>query len=173
MKIKRLLNNKKADLPSLLIIGVVIFFGFSIIAVFFAHVFNDAINELKDSGQFSNNTVQIMDKVQTQTIPLLDFMMMFMFFASIIGLIISSVFIRTSPVIMGVFIILLIIVIILAAQFSNIYDDIRQTEEISSTASQFSKTNIILGQYFPLLIFFAGIIVIVILYSKSRYPGEV
>lgn len=170
---KNLIKNKKGDLPSLLIIGVVLFFAFSVIAVFFAYTMNSALDELKASGQFSTTATDAMTSVQDKTIPLMDFTMFFFFFASVIGMIVSAVYVRTSPVMVGVFIIFLIIVVIIAGQLVNMYDEIKATPEIVGTASQFTKTNILLGSAFPTLILISGVIVLIVLYSKSRYSGEV
>jgi hypothetical protein len=170
---KKLSINKKGDLPSLLIVGVVLFFAFSVISIFFSHTLVETIEELKDSDQFSENTEDIMTDVQDKTIPLMDFTMMFFFFSAVIGMIVSAVYVRTSPVMVAVFILLLIITIIIAGQFVNLYDEIKQTPEISSTSSGFTKTNMILGKAFPALILIAGVLVLIVLYSKSRYAGEV
>jgi hypothetical protein len=169
---KQMLKNKKGDLPSLLIVGVVMFFAFSVLAVFFSYTLNSTMDELVNSGEFSQNTIDTMTDVQEKTIPLMDFTMMFFFFSAVIGMIVSAVYVRTSPVMVGVFIILLIISVVIAGQLVNMYDELKQTEEIASTASQFSMTNAILGNAFPALILISGVIVLIVLYSKSRYAGE-
>jgi hypothetical protein len=169
---KQMLKNKKGDLPSLLIVGVVMFFAFSVLAVFFSYTLNSTMDELVNSGEFSQNTIDTMTDVQEKTIPLMDFTMMFFFFSAVIGMIVSAVYVRTSPVMVGVFIILLIISVVIAGQLVNMYDELKQTEEIASTASQFSMTNVILGNAFPALILISGVIVLIVLYSKSRYAGE-
>jgi hypothetical protein len=170
---RSILKNKKGDLPSLLIVGVVMFFAFSVLAVFFSYTLNSTMDELMDSGQFSQNSIDTMNDVKDKTIPLMDFTMMFFFFSAVIGMIVSAVYVRTSPVMVGVFIILLIISVVIAGQLVNMYDELKQTEEIASTASQFNMTNVILGNAFPSLILIAGVIVLIVLYSKSRYSGEV
>jgi hypothetical protein len=167
MKLRKL--NKKADIPSLIIVGVILIFVYIVISVAFAKGFTDTLETLKNSGKFSSRSIETMNYVQQRTIPYLDYFIFFSLIGAIIGLIVSSIYIDAHPSIMMIFIVMLIVTIILAGYLVNAYDDFRKDAEITSTANQFRLTNIIFSQYFPGIIFVVGIIVIIILYSKSRY----
>jgi hypothetical protein len=163
----------KADLTSLIIGAVVIVVILGVIAVPFAHVLTETINELQNSGEFSDTTNQTMEKVKTKTVPLLDFFIFFSFAAIVIGLIISSIYLDLHPAITVAFIIGLIVAVFLASQFVNVYSEVGAVSEISPTADKFTFSNALIGQFFPLIILVVGLIVVVILYGKSRRVGDV
>ncbi len=150
---------------------VVVVAVLAIIVIIFSKAFLDMTGELKDTGMFSNSTLSIIEGVEEKTIPLLDFLVFFSLIALIIGLIISSIYIKVHPAVTIIFIIGGIMAVFIAAQFSNVFYEISQDAELASTASQFTLTNIILGEYFPLIILVTVIIVIVILYGKGKREG--
>ena len=152
-------------------IMVVVVAVLAIIVIIFSKAFLDMTGELKDTGMFSNSTLSIIEGVEEKTIPLLDFLVFFSLIALIIGLIISSIYIKVHPAVTIIFIIGGIMAVFIAAQFSNVFYEISQDAELASTASQFTLTNIILGEYFPLIILVTVIIVIVILYGKGKREG--
>lgn len=166
-------RQKKADLTSLIIGLVVIIAVMAMIAVVMSDSLIEMMDALKDSGEFSNNTISTINTVQTKTIPMFDFLIFFAFFAVAIGLIISSIYLDVHPAITVAFIIGLIIAVLLSAQFVNVYGELSDQEDISSSAAQFTLTNVIMGQYGPIFILVIGVIVIVIIYGKSRRVGEV
>jgi len=164
--------NKRADFTSIIIM-IVLIFGLSIGAIIFSKVFLDITGELKEVDRFSNNTITSITVAEQSAIPLLDFFIFFSFIAIMIGLIVASIYIDVHPAIIIAFIIALIIGVFIASQLANVYGDITDESELSSTASNFKMTNIILGKYFPAILMLVGVIVIVILYGKSRRVGEV
>ena len=169
---KSLLQNRKGDFQSL-IIGIIVVFGLALGAILFSKVFLAVTDELKQQEGFSNTTIQTIEGVENKTIPLLDFLIFFSLVSIIIGLIIASIYIDVHPALTVVFIIGLIISVFLAGIFANVFDDFKSEPEISSTASQFSFTNLILGKQFPIILSVVGIIIIIILYGKSRRAGGI
>ena len=163
----------KSDFTSLIVLGIVFVLAFGIIAVFFSHAFTGILDELINSGEFSDNSIDTMEGVRDQTIPLLDFMVFFLFISAVIGLIIASIYIDIPPAAMVAFIIALIIAVFIAGQFTNLWEEATAVDEVQGTAGQFSKTNLILGNAFPAIIFITGIIIIIIIYGKSRRVAEV
>ncbi len=162
--------NKKGDIQSIIIMIVVVVM-MALIVIIFSKAFLDITGELKSSSQFSNTTIETIEGVEEKTIPLLDFLVFFSLISLIIGLIISSIYIKVHPALTIIFIIGGVVAVFLAGQLANVFAEISADPELASTASQFTLTNIILGQYFPLIILIVVIIVVVILYSK-RQSGE-
>lgn len=166
------MKNKRGDITTI-VIAIAVIFGLALGSIFFSHIFLDILGELKTMDGFSNNTLDTITTVEDKTIPLLDFFIFFVLFAVSIGLIIASIYIDVHPALIVVFIIALIVAILLAGQFANVFEEVTSQSTISATADSFSMTNIVLGSYFPLIILVIGIIVIIILYGKSRNVGEV
>ncbi len=167
---RKIIKNKKADFQSL-VIAIVVVFGLALGAIIFSKVFLMVLSELKQQEGFSNNTIQTIEGVENKTIPLLDFFIFFTLIGLMIGLIISAIYINTHPALTVVFIIALIIAVFIAGIFAKVYDEFKSESEISSTASQFNFTNLILGEHFPIIAVVLSIIIIVILYGKSRVGG--
>lgn len=152
---------------------IIIIFALAIGSIIFSKVFLDITTELKTRSEFSNDTIDSIEVVEERTIPLLDFLVFFSLVALMIGLIIASIYVDVHPAILIVFIIGLIVAVFLGGQMSNIYSEITSETQLAPTATQFSYTNIVLGSHFPLIILVIGIIIVIILYGKSRRVGEV
>jgi len=175
-KIKPILKkNKRADFSSIIVMLVIVF-TLAISAIVFSKVFTDVTDELKEQKDFSNRSVNTIDTVQDKSIPLLDFAVFFSIIAMFIGIIVASIYLDTHPVITVVFIIGLLVAIVLAGQFMNIFDEVTSKEQLQDTASNFTLTNAVMTDVsgvpvFPVLMLIIGIVVIVILYGKSKNPG--
>jgi len=165
---RSLIKNKKGDFASVIIMIVVVF-ALAIGAVLSGHVLVTVLGEFKEQPEIKDTFAgETAEMVQEKSIGYLDFFVFFLLFAMIIGIIVSATMIDTNPAIMVVFIVGLFIIVFLAGIFANIYSDVSEEEEISATASQFTLTKLILGKHFPMIMFVVAIIVIVILYGKSR-----
>jgi hypothetical protein len=127
---------------------------------------------LKEQPQIAenNDSVRVIEMVQTKTIPWLDYFFLFAFISTIIGLIISSIYIDTHPALMIIFIILLVVAVILAGIFANAFDAIGNSDSLLSTYNQFTMTKAVMSKL-PLILFAAGLLVVFILYGKSRSGG--
>ena len=165
-------KNKRADFQSIIIM-IVIVFALAVGSVIFSKIFLEITDELKNQDEFSNRTIETIETVEENTIPLLDFLIFFSLISLMIGLIISSIYIDVHPAIIIVFILALIIAIFLGGQIANIYNDIVTEPQLISTSSQFDYSNIVLGVHFPIIILVTGVIVVIVLYGKSRRVGEV
>ena len=128
-------------------------------------------DELQDSGEFDNQTIGIIEGVHAKTIPLFDFFIFFSLVALMIGMIIGALYMDVHPAITIILVVVLIVGIFMAGVFSNIFYEVTNEPELVSTASQFTMTNLILGEHFPIIILVIGVIVIVILYAKSKGQG--
>ena len=165
--------NKRGDFTSMVIMIAVVV-ALTIGVIIFSKVFLMVTGELKTSStiNFDNSTIEIIELVETKSIPLLDFFIFFSLVALMIGLIISSLYIDAHPAITVIFIIALMIAIFLAGIFSNVFYEISNEAELASTSSQFTMTNLILGEHFPIIVLVIGVIVIVVLYGKSKGQSQ-
>lgn len=165
--------NKRGDLTTIIIL-VALLLGLSLGAIVFHKVFYEITEELKGVEEFSNLTTDTIQTTQDASSNLLDFFVFFVLVSFFVGLIISSIYIDVHPAIVMVFVILLIIAVIIAGQISNFFYDFvsggQFTTGTTTVAENFPLTSLILGSYFPLIILVIGVIVIVILYGKSRTP---
>lgn len=171
MILRKIKMNKKADFTSL-VIGIAIVFGLALALIIFSRVFLAVTEELKGTGRFSDRTTETIETVEDNTIPLLDFFIFFSLIALMIGLIISSIYIDTHPALTIIFLIALIVAVFIAGQLANVYTEVVEDSAIASTAAEFEYTNLIF-QNFPLVIFVLGIIIVIVLYGKSRKVSEV
>lgn len=167
-----MLKNKRADFQSIVVM-IVIVFALAIGSILFSKVFLDITSEMKAMPeiQAKNNTMETIELVENKTIPLLDFLVFFSLISLMIGLIISSIYINTHPAITIVFVVAMFIAVFLSGQITNIYSEIIAEPEIAPTAAEFKLTGMILGEHFPLIILFVCMVVIVVLYGKSRQGG--
>ena len=164
--------NNKGDLATIVIM-IVVLFGIAVGSIIFSEIFLDITAEFKAVKGLPNRSITAIEVVESRTIPLLDFLVFFTFFAIAVGLIVASIYIDVHPALVILFILALILAVIFAGLFSNIYAEFTGSPTLTATASQFSLSNLILGEYFPLFILAVGTIVIIILYGKSRNVGEV
>jgi len=161
------LKNKRGDLHSVIIM-IVIVCMLAMLCLIFARAFVPLMSSLRDTGKFSNRTNSNFQMVEDKTIPLLDFLCFFTLIAMMIGIIISSIYIDTHPAILVVFIIGLIFAVFLSGMLANAYTAMRTNDALSEIGDQFVMTNLILGEHFPMIILFVVVIVVVVLYGKSR-----
>jgi hypothetical protein len=169
-----LIKNKRGDIPSLIIGLVVIGFVIAVIALISGKFIPELTSALKSNDMIAanNDSVAVLDKIETSSIPWLDYFFFFTFIATLIGLIISSLFIDTHPAFMIIFVILFVIAIIFGGIFANTYNSIGESTPLSATYAQFTKTQLIMSNL-PLILFVSGLLVIIILYGKSKGGGSI
>lgn len=163
----------KSNIVAYIIIGVIMIAALGMIAVVFSDAFDNVMGELIDSGEFSNTTTDTMTQVRGQTVTLMDFFIFFLLITSIIGMFIFAFKSDFHPVIVIGLIIGLLIAVFMASQMANAYGTLIDVEEVADTASSFTKTNLILGQAFPIIILISVVIAIIIMFGKSRRVAEV
>lgn len=132
------------------------------------------LDELKQEDAFgsNNDSVAAINTVQDITPGLLDLAVFVIFMALILGAILTCIFSEQPLPILFIWIILMMIAVFISGQFANVYDEVRNTPELINGTSQLTLTNIILGTAFPIIILIASVIVIIILYAKSRGGRE-
>lgn len=164
-----MIKNKRGDIGSLIITLIVIVFAVGVITMMFSKFFLELTDVIKDDPTLgaNNNTQETIEVLETNTIPWLDYFFLFSFIATIIGLIISSIYIDVHPALMVIFIVMLFTVIVFAGIFANVFVEVGETSEMLDTYNQFTMTKAIMN-HLPLICFIVGLIVIFILYGKSR-----
>lgn len=163
--------NKKAQASTFLpyiLIGIVIVLIFAVIVIPIAHVGDEVFDELKESDNFgrSNKSAEKITQVQNLMTPVFDQLVFIILISIMIGSLIIAIFTDYHPVVVGIFIIALIFLVIIGGLFANVYDEVKQTEELQSKSEEFTYTNAIMGKQFPIIIGFIGIISIIILLAK-------
>jgi len=162
---------KKAQAGTFLpyiLIGVVVVFIFAIIVLPIAHVGDETFDKLKEADYFgeSNKSVERITQVQDLMTPAFDQLVFIILISVILGSLVIAVFTDYHPVVVGVFIIAIILLVIIAGLFSNVYDEVKETDMLKNKSEEFTFTNAIMGKQLPIIIGFVGVISIIILLAK-------
>lgn len=99
--------------------------------------------------------------------PVFDQLVFVILIAIILGSLVIAIFTEYHPVVIGIFVLAIIFLVIIAGLFSNVYEQVSETDDLQEKASEFTFTNAIMGKQFPIMIGFIGIISIIILLSKK------
>ena len=97
----------------------------------------------------------------------MDFFIFFFFLGANIGLIIGAIKTKYTGVMAFLFILLILIEILVASGMVNIYQGFRNEVGLSPIPNQMTLTNILLSQYFPLIISIIGGVILIFMFSKT------
>lgn len=167
-----IMSDRRGDLNSVIVM-IVIVFALSISAVIFWKVFTEFTEEFKKNPRVkdNNNTIDVIETVEEKGQGLLDLVVFISLVGFMIGIIVSAVYLPSHPVVTGIFIVGMLVAIFLSGMFVNVYEEVTEQPQLSSTASGFTMTGLILGDYFPIIMTFLLMIVTIILFGKSRNSG--
>lgn len=161
-------RNRKGSVFADGIFLIMVLFVFATMAIIgytvFERVNADTKNTFTDYEGVSSNAFEKADTA----IKSLDYMFIFLIVGLSIASIISVFMIKTHPIFFFVSVLILIVVLVIAAQFSNIFYDISQHEDVVNATDNFTiipKTM----EKLPLYILIISILTIIFLYGKSRY----
>lgn len=158
-----------AFLPYILV-GIIIVFIFAIATIPIAYVGDKVFDELNESsavGESSNTTRGAINAVSGFMIPAFDQVVFFTLIAIFIGTIIIAIFTDFHPVALGVFILTLILIVIIGGVMGDLFDDVTDNSIISSTADEFTFTNVIMGGYqLPMFLGVTVVLAILIILAK-------
>lgn len=162
-----IIPNKRGDAMSILIF-LAIAFGAIVTLIFMTKVFNDVTTVFKNTTVVQNDTKALtqINKVSNSFVPLMGNAFLFLFFASIFGIIISSLFINTHPGFFIIFLIVIIVTIVLAGILSNVINEFGSNPALSSTYALYPAVQAIVNNL-PLIILVTSAIVAIILFSRS------
>jgi len=166
-----MINNCKSQIGGFLpyiLIGIIVAFIFAVVAVPVAYSGDEIFNQLKEDDNFgtSNQTVEKINQVQGLMTTAYDQLIFFVLIGTLFGLIILAVFTDFHPIVLVFLIIVLVLLVILGGLFANTFDEVSQTDLLSSKASEFTLTNVVMGEYLPIFILIAGAIAFVIILAK-------
>ena len=170
---KSIIKNKKGIGLQTIVMMIIIVFVIGIASIIFSKVFLEITDKLKDTDKFSNRTIETIETVEEKTIPFLDFLVLCSLVGLMIGLIIGSIYLEFHPAIVILLIIVLVVAIFLGGQLANVYSEITENPELSATSKDFEFSNMVLGKHFPIIIMVTGIIMIAIMFGKSRRVADV
>lgn len=169
------MRNKKADMSSLGVLLVIIFI-LALTSLIVVRIVPEIMDNLADGLSNTPNVPQSQLNRSTQTLEqagdnapiFLDFMVLGVFIAFLLGLVISSYFIEGTPVTIILAIIFFTILVFISALFVSVFDDIKSTSAFASTIASMPYTNFLIGIQLPIIIAVIGFIVVSILIGKSR-----
>lgn len=144
-------------------------FVVAVLALFFFKLSWEVTGAYKDIDGF-NDTVYAKDinsRVQNMSPMVHDYLILFLFLGSVIGLMVSAVRTDFSAVVIGLFILLMIITIFISSGLVNIYQGFANAEGLSDISGKMTFTNILFSKYLPLMIMVISAFILMIMYGKT------
>ena len=145
----------------ILFFGVVVLIGFKISDEINTHVQASDIIGQYDPG---NNAKTASSKLVGYYPGILDNSFLFLAIGMGIATIILAALVRVHPIFIPLFFIGLIVVIFGCGLFSNIYQEMAATGQLSGYANQLTFTSLILN-YLPLIVGVFGILLMIVMYK--------
>ena len=164
------MNNKgqaNSFLPYILF-GMVVVFIFSIVVVPVAFLGDNIFDALKQNNTLGkyDSVVSTVSQVQNLMTPAFDQLVFVILIAIILGTFVIAIFTDYHPVILGIMILAIVLLVIVGYLFSNVYEQVTETSILQEKATEFTFTNLIMGEQLPIIIMMVGVISIIILLSK-------
>jgi len=164
------MKNKKGQMGFLpyFLIGIVFVAVIAIFAVAVTHVGDRIFDELKESEYInaSENSVGSINQVQSFMTGAADQLVFFLLGAILLGFIALAIFSDFHPIFLVVFILFIILMVILGGVLANVNDEVKSTEILQNKSAEFTLTNQVLGNKFPIFIAVFGAVAIIILLAK-------
>lgn len=171
-----MIKNYKYDMMSTIIL-VITLVALAIFALVFSDFGTNLGSELRDSAEtgtsVSSENINISTNfLEKDTTKYSDNYVFWFFVAGFIGLILTAMYLDFEPSVMIIIFIFGTIAVLGAWLGTEINSDFATDDNLASTASQMTKTQLIMSNpYFPVFIFVGLIVMIVIMYNKKR-TGE-
>lgn len=162
------LMNKKGSMPMDLILVMITLFIFAV-SLLVAYTVWDEYKQ----GTNTTLTSSVQEHINNKTDVMLsafDYLFMFMVVGLVIALVISVMLIKSHPAFFWITLFLLVIIIIIAGVFSNAYSEISNTTSFSRADNEYDTVKFVMDR-FPTFILFMSVIVLIVLYARSRYSG--
>jgi len=162
----RKMKGKKGHAELFVLVALLFIVALSFIVANKVHVgFQEGVTEMGDQPE----AVKVMENT-SGVYKILDYLFLMFLVFSLIAVLISAYFIKTTPLFFILSIIVLVVLIIISAAYSNAFELIIGDDQFIDQASTFSITSYIM-QYLPYFMFFLALIFLVVLYAKSRESG--
>ena len=118
--------NKKGNVEDILFV-LVIFLTVSIVGVIMVVI----VGQLFDTGVFDDTAAEVIkDNYELNVRPMYDKMAVGILFAGIIGTIALAFLVRTHPAFLLISILYGIVIVTVSVPLANVYDELRQTDEL-------------------------------------------
>jgi F0F1-type ATP synthase assembly protein I len=159
--------NKKGLFILDLVIVLIMITAFAVSSIIAYRIYTDFRETAAPSLETNNNvTSEVMGHTE-DVLQSFDYIFLVLLIGLTIGVIISVTFIKTHPVFFIVTLFLLIVAIILAAQFSNIFYEIRTAPDLQNASSNYTIIPTVMDKL-PLIALIIGAIILVYLFAKAR-----
>lgn len=151
-----------------ILLGLVVAFVFAIIVIPVAYMGDEIMDTLKEDDNFgsSNESTARISQVQSLMTTSFDQLVFFILVATLLGLIILAIFTDFHPVVLIFLVLVLVLLVILGGLFANAFDEVSNTDILSEKASEFTFTNVVMGEYLPVFILVSGAIAFIIILAK-------
>ena len=144
----------------------IMLFVLIIAAVLSVYTFNKVTDALKEQG-LTGEALEVTEKMNS-SMDFLDYFFLMVFIGMFIAMIILAFMIRTHPALFIPYILLMIITIVVSVAISNAYYAFSLEETLASTISAKFPIADYLMRNLPLEIGIFGIVLLIIMYSKTQ-----
>jgi len=159
--------NKKGNIPDLVFILVILFI-FAMFTFIGFKIYSAYSESVMDDPMFNTTRGNIIDDAGHRALAVMDYAFIFIFIGLILSTIILGFQIRTHPIFFFLSLLALVVVIILGAQFSDIFTDFSDSDNMAGVASNYIIIMYVMNNL-PLFLLFAGIAIMVIFYAKGKF----
>ncbi len=161
-------KNKKGDFTGLLYM-VIMIAATAFFLILAGYIGNEISTELQDKINSSgtpeiNESFQATENVSNNTLSAIWYVV---FGGMLIGLLITSWYIPTHPVMVAPFIILLIIAVIIGVAMSNAYEKLYEVPQLSDIASTQGSIEFMMSKL-PYIALVVGVIVLIVTFAKPK-----
>ena len=171
-KRKQDLNGRKGNAIIDVIFIIIAIFGFSLASIIGYKIFTDINDEIQVEATFSNDSKEILDDLHGKYPPLFDGAFLVILIFLWIGGIIASFMVDSHPIFLVATIVLTVFVLFLGAIFSNSYEGISQSSDLSNYSSEFPITNFMMGNLY-IIVLIMSISISLVLFGKFRSGGGI
>ena len=155
-------KGKKASVFDILFLSII--FVFIIITwVISTKVVNDVKTNLETTS-FNNTNLNKINNLNT----LWDDLLIFIIGGVTLAMWVSAFFIRTTPVFFFISLSILIILLVITPSIANVYENITNTTEFSTTSSVYYPKTTWLIQHYPTFILIISIITLILLFTGAN-----
>lgn len=170
MKLRPLIKNKRGNIQDGLYIAALIF-GFAITILIIYYVWTQISDPIDDTlTNAGNETAFNVTKLYSQTTDAtkgFDNVMPLILLGLLSASIVSAFFIKSHPVFFFISLFVLGIFLLTSAILANVYQDIAETDELTTAATDFGITDKIMKN-FPFIILIIVVLIILILVFKPQ-----
>lgn len=169
---RNLIKNKKGNAIGIIVVLVIIFIV-AIIALLTSSMSKKFSEKFKELDIPENSSADIaIDRMDDMGLKISDELVLFIFLGLNIGIIVSAVKTKFSPIVIGIYFFLLVFAIMIAAGFTNLYTTFAESSAMSEYGSQMTLTGFIFNRFTPAIICVLSGLIMIFMYGKSENMGS-